>query len=288
MDNRTEISFVCGTYNRLPFLKTMVSSLKKDLSDKDISYEIIIIDGGSNDGTIKWLAKQKDIVSVIQHNRGRWLNKEIEFRSWGYFINLGFKISQSKYICMLSDDCLVLPGSIVNGYKLFEEKLFEGYKIGGVAFYWRNWPEQDKYRIGLTLGDKIFINHGIFLKKALEDVGFADEETYKFYHADGDLCLKLWHKGYEIIDSPDSYIEHCSHLNLKIRKKNNEKQKKDWENYLKKWEGVFYDPIKKNTGGWIVKEYFDSKKTYKKFGITGIKIIFYNYLKKLIKKIKEL
>ena len=278
------ISIVLGTYNRLKFLKLTIKSIRKEFLFSNIEYEIIVIDGGSTDGTIRWLTKQKDIITIIQHNRGKWLNKDIEFKSWGYFINLGFKISQGKYICMLSDDCLVVPGAIVNGYKLFEDKLSKEVKLGGVAFYWRNWPEYNKYWVGLALGNKIFINYGIFLKKAIEDAGFIDEENFRFYHADGDLCLKIWQKGYEIIDSPNSYIEHCSHLNLKIRKKNNEKQKKDLENYLKKWEGIFYDPIKNNTGGCIEKEYIDSKKTYKKFGIIGKKIIFYNYLKKLIKK----
>ena len=48
------------------------------------------------DATIRWLARQKDIVSIIQHNRGKWQGKPIERRSWGYFMNQGFKCARGK------------------------------------------------------------------------------------------------------------------------------------------------------------------------------------------------
>jgi GT2 family glycosyltransferase len=177
---------------------------------------------------------------------------------------------------MLSDDCLVIPGAICNGYKHFEEELNKGTNVGAMAFYWRNWPEQKKYVVGLTFGNKIFVNHGMYLKNALEDVDYIDEESFNFYHADGDLCLKMWKKGYVCIDSPDSFIEHYSHANLSVRTTNFLKQKKDWDKYLSKWDDI-YD-IK--AGGWIEKEYYDVNLTIKKFGNFERK-------KKLIKKIKS-
>ena len=72
-------------------------------------------------------------------------------------MNLGFKIAQGKYICMLSDDCLVVPGAIKNGIKLFDSKISSKNKIGAIAFYWRNWPEQKEYWVGYSFGDKMFV-----------------------------------------------------------------------------------------------------------------------------------
>lgn len=258
------VSIVLGTYNRLHFLKLTLDSIRDEL--KNLPHEIIVIDGGSSDGTLKWLVEQKDVIAIVQHNRGEWQGKKIERRSWGYFMNLGFKCAQGKYVCMLSDDCLVVPGAIINGVNLFEEELCKGNKIGAVAFYWRNWPEQEKYWVGLTLGGKIFVNHGMYLKKALEEVDYIDEETYLFYHADGDLCLKIWQKGYACIDSPDSYIEHYSHANTRVRKSNLQNQKADWNNYLNKWKNIFYDESKNNIGSWIEKEFKDTCLTSAKFG----------------------
>lgn len=251
------LSVVLGTYNRLPFLKIAVESIRAEVSHLEVASEIIVVDGGSTDGTVKWLAKQKDVITIIQHNRGRWRGRDIERRSWGYFMNLGFKCAQGKYVCMLSDDCLVVPGAISNGLGHFEKQIRAGHKIGAAAFYWRNWPEQDKYWVGLTFGNKMFVNHGLYLQEALVSVGYIDEENYFFYHADGDLCLKMWQQGYTCIDSPDSYIEHYSHANLKVRSSNLEKQREDFRTYESKWEPV-YGHVER---AWIEKCYEDPHRT---------------------------
>jgi glycosyltransferase involved in cell wall biosynthesis len=259
------VSVVLGSFNRFRFLRLTIESIRREQSRYQFPMEIIVVDGGSTDGTLKWLVKQKNIITIVQHNRGEWTGKSIERRSWGYFMNLGFKCALGKYVCMLSDDCLVVPGAIKNGVELFEKRLSAGDKIGAVAFYWRNWPEQGKYWVGTTLGNKIFVNHGLYLKEALEKVGYVDEETYSFYHADGDLCLKMWHIGYVCIDSPDSFIEHYSHANLDVRGSNLTKQQDDWAHYLKKWSGIFYQPELNNTGGWLERDYQDTEETAKVF-----------------------
>ncbi len=267
---KSGISVVLGTYNRKIFLKLAVESIRQELQNASFPHEIIIIDGGSTDDTISWLVSQKDIISIIQHNRGTWKGEKIQRKSWGYFMNLGFKCAQFKYICMLSDDCLVVPGTIRNGYDFFEKELSKGSNIGAVAFYWRNWPEQEKYWVGLTLGNKMFVNHGMYQNRAIAEVGYVDEEHYTFYHADADLCLKLWQNGYSVIDSPDSYIEHYGHANRGVRKSNLKGEKQDNDNYLKKWEGIFYYPSNPVRGSWIEKPFHDSAEIFTRFQKPGV------------------
>ena len=266
------ISIVTGTYNRLNFLKLFMDSLRKEMGD--FPYETIIIDGGSTDETLNWLIEQKDIILILQHNRGEWLGKQIERKSWGYFMNLGFKCAQGKYICMLSDDCLIVPGAIINGFNLFEQKLKDGLNIGAVAFYFRDYPDKVKYMVGQAQGNKIYVNHGLYLKKAVEEVGYIDEENYFFYQADTDLALKIWQKGYLIIESPNSYIEHFFHANLDVRRTNEKRKNRDWNNYLKKWDGVFYNKDGNYKNSWIEKEYNDESLTAKKFPNLSLEAIF--------------
>jgi glycosyltransferase involved in cell wall biosynthesis len=257
------VSVVLGTFERLPFLKLTIESLRSELDG--IPHEIIVVDGGSADGTIQWLAAQKDVITIVQHNRGEWRGAQLPRRSWGYFMNLGFRAASSKYVCMVSDDCLLVPGCIRNGVEVFESAAAHGRKVGAAAFYWRNWPEASRYWVGRTLGKKLFVNHGLYLRAAMQEVGFADEESYSFYHADGDLSLKLWDAGYECIDAPQSFVEHFSHANLAVRASNQERQKQDWDTYVARWTGKFHDAGSSFTGDWIELEYRDPTRTAEKF-----------------------
>jgi glycosyltransferase involved in cell wall biosynthesis len=252
------VSVVLGSYNRYPFLRAALESVRTN--GQDFPYEIIVVDGGSTDGSLRYLNKQKDVITIIQHNRGEFRGKKIKRRSWGYFMNLGFKTAQGKYILMISDDCLLVPGALKNGVILFDELLSSGQKIGAMAFYWRNWPDQKEYYVGLTLGMKMMVNHGLFLRSALEEVGWIDEEAYLFYFADGDLCLKIWQGGYSVVDCKTAFVEHFGGLRNGIIN-----IESDWETYLKRWEGIFYNRLQNNSGDRVIQLYDDPYMTFKAF-----------------------
>lgn len=230
------ISVVLGSFNRKAFLKTTIESIRSN--GIDYPYEIIVIDGGSNDGSLAYLAAQKDVVTIIQHNRGKWQGREIERRSWGGFMNLGFKAARGKYICMISDDSLLVPGAVNAGIKCLQDHTEGGKRIGAVAFYWREWPDEEDYKIGLTFGGKMFVNHGLYMRTALEEIGWIDEESYAFYHADGDLCLRLWQAGYEVVDCKKAFVEHFRHANVGLRHDNIEIAASDWKAYNERWGQV--------------------------------------------------
>jgi len=254
MQKDVVVSVVIGSYNRLEFLKATIETVRADITK--IRHEIIIVDGGSNDGSIEWLIAQKDIITILQHNRGEWNGQPIERQSWGYFMNLGFRAASGKYICMLSDDCLVIPGAIKNGITKFNSQLKSGKKVGALAFYWRNWPEQKKYWIGTTYNDTTHVNHGMYLKKALEAINYIDAQAYFFYHADSDICLRLMKAGYTISDSPSSFIEHYSDANAAVRATNMERQQQDWATYLNRW-----DKLREPKHEWIERTYHDPHAT---------------------------
>jgi glycosyltransferase involved in cell wall biosynthesis len=109
---KTQVSVVLGSYNRKRLLKAAIQSIRNN--GISVPYEIIVVDGGSTDGSLRWLIKQKDIINIVQHNRGSSKGQPVERRSWGYFMNLGFKCAQGKFIVMISDDTLLVPGSVMN------------------------------------------------------------------------------------------------------------------------------------------------------------------------------
>lgn len=203
---RGSLSVVLGSYNRLPLITHAIDSIRTDVAD--LSHEIIVVDGGSSDGSLEWLTAQKDIVTIVQHNRGEIHGKPIERRSWGYFMNLAFKAAQGEWVLMLSDDCLLLPGSVPRSLAAVDRARQAGSKVGAVAYHFRNWPPEDRYYVQKTIGGKLTVNHGLFLNQALSEVGYANEEDYVFYKADGDLNLRIWAAGYEVIAAEQAFVEH--------------------------------------------------------------------------------
>lgn len=276
------VSVVLGTYNRRIFLNLTIESIRKELHD--FPHEIIVVDGGSSDGTLNWLARQKDIITIVQHNRGEWMGKTLERRSWGYFMNLGFKCAQGKYVCMLSDDCLVVPGAIRNGYEFFETELAKNERLGAVPFYFTlNYPITVDYVV-IRVGEYIYVNHGLYLKKALAEVDYIDEETYQFYAADVDLCLKIMSSGYAIKACEYSKIIHFSHINEKVRS-TNATILRDSSLLKEKWNHLF-ENSNRDTTAEIIK--LDDSFVFSDFYRISLRLIMVISGVKFVTKLREI
>lgn len=251
-EHKPYISVVIGSYNRLKMIRLCINAVREELKSKKA--EIIVVDGGSTDGTIDWLLEQKDVITLVQHNRGVWRGEKIKRKPWSYFMNLGFKAASGKYVCMLSDDSLIVPGAINNGVDFFENKLAEGLKLGAVAFYFRDYPLRKNYAVAVNVGN-LYVNHGLYLKSAIDEVGYADE-NYHFYFADTDLVLKMKAKGYRCEASRTSFVEHYFEATPEIRSTNNDENKeRDRLRLIDKWRGKAYpekdyDKYRKIVGYW--------------------------------------
>jgi GT2 family glycosyltransferase len=227
------LSIVLGSYNRFAFLVEAIATARA--SSTALPHEIIVVDGGSNDGSIEWLVKQPDVVTIVQHNRVTVDGRTLRRKSWGYFMNLAFKAAQGKYVMMISDDCLVVGQAAVAAVTHADRLAETGRNIGGVAMYYRDWPKESEYYVQRTLGGRLMVNHGLFLRAALESIGWADETTYDFYKADGDMNLRLWEAGYEIVDCPGAFIEHYFDPDEDKRIANSATLQKDREAYAARW-----------------------------------------------------
>ncbi|WP_018148404.1 glycosyltransferase family 2 protein [Henriciella marina] len=215
LDTRPEVSVVLGTLNRRKLLEKCIASVREEL--EGIQGEIIVIDGGSEDRTSEWLVKQKDLITILQHNRYKKGRTSMRRRSWGGFMNMGFRAASADYILMISDDCLLMPGAISNGIRRIEAAKAAGVPVGACAFYFRDWPKEDRYYVQRTIGGNLMLNHGIYTREALEAVNFANEDDYVFYKSDTDLSLKIWRAGFSIIDSPESICEHYVGIEEELR-----------------------------------------------------------------------
>jgi len=247
----SKVSVVLGTLNRLSYLQATVSSIRQ--SALSLPMEIIVVDGGSTDGTLKWLAGQQDVIAIIQHNISFVDGKKVRKKSWGYFMNLGFKVAQGELICMISDDSVLHRDALSKGIETYERMSAAGRKVGAVAFRWRSYPEETNYRVGFTLGNRMFVNHGFYVRDALESVGWLEEEALKFYFADGDVCLKLADHGYEVICGEESFVEHFEIPKQSSPNVSTELVSSEWDVYCERWSKL------KSPDGVLEIGYFDYK-----------------------------
>lgn len=215
---RAEISVVLGSLNRSDLLRIVIDSVRRELDG--LRGEIIVVDGGSTDGSVEWLIRQQDVITIIQHNRFEEDGAKRRRRSWGGFMNMGFRAAAAQNIAMISDDCLLAPGALKAGLDRISEARRSGVPVGGCAFYFRDWPNDSRYFVQRTLGGNLMINHGIYTREALEAAGYANEDDYIFYKADTDLSLKIWQEGFCIVDSPQSICEHYLGVGEALRQSN--------------------------------------------------------------------
>lgn len=233
---RPQVSVVLGSFNRFRLLPHAIASVREQVPD--MQREIIVVDGGSTDGSLEWLTAQQDVITIVQHNRFEADGRRLMRGSWGYFMNLAFRAARADHVLMISDDSVVLPGAIDAGLARFRRLSASGHRIGGVAFYFRNWPGESEYYVQKTLGGRLMVNHGLFAKRALEHVGYIDEDAYLFYKADGDLCLRIWQAGFEIVDAPGAFVEHYLDPGEEVRKENNRLLQHDRRQYFARWSPI--------------------------------------------------
>lgn len=244
--NTPLVSIVLGSFNRKWYLQQTVACLRREL--KTVGGEIIIVEGGSTDGSVEWLVKQKDVILILQHNKGDWRGHPLEQRSWGGFMNLGFKCARGQYILMVSDDVILEAGALASGIQEFESALTAGQKLGALAFPWLEWPTQPKLWIRKVFG-QIYVNHGLFLRAALEQVGWIDE-GFQFYFADFDLCMRLIQAGYQIDISRGARALHNYHANTFLRKNNMDRAQGDKKYLLEKWHPLWQDANPSQLNEW--------------------------------------
>lgn len=113
------LSIVSGTYNRLTHLQNLIESVRRNIP-RGLPYEIILVDGGSTDGTIEWAKNQADI-RLIEHGE---LRGAIQAFSEGGFAARG------KYVILANDDVTFHDGGIIKAIVHLENNP----RCGAVAF----------------------------------------------------------------------------------------------------------------------------------------------------------
>lgn len=60
------VNIILGRYNCRRSVKTTLESVRNN--GMAFPYEIIVVDGGSTDATLDWLIREKEVITIVQHN----------------------------------------------------------------------------------------------------------------------------------------------------------------------------------------------------------------------------
>ncbi|MDI6892697.1 MAG: glycosyltransferase family 2 protein [Actinomycetota bacterium] len=117
-NNTTFLSVVIPTYNEEGRIKETLSHIAKYLGDQHYSHEIIVIDDGSSDNTVKVvkdMCKQQNNISITQNdqNRGK-----------GYSVRRGILQSRGEFI-LFSDADLSTPIEEVEEFLTYLRKDYD-------------------------------------------------------------------------------------------------------------------------------------------------------------------
>ena len=168
------ISVVTGTLNRLKFLPLIIENTVG--SNEEL--ELVLVDGGSNDGTI-------DFIKSLNHDRIKLVEYGKRSYYWHY-MNLGIKESKHEWICQWNDDVILETG--------WNNIIKEITKEDHSDFYLFSWMENNQYVI-IENDLELVMNHGLYNKKIFRDIGMYDT-SYKYYFCDGDMSFRAKSFGY--------------------------------------------------------------------------------------------
>ncbi len=94
-EKRPALSVVIVNYNGLDFLDDCLSSLRAHLSG---AFEVIVVDNGSEDGSVEWMKKHHSWVRLIRSVRN------LGFTGGN---NLGAQLARGEYLLLLNTDTVV-------------------------------------------------------------------------------------------------------------------------------------------------------------------------------------
>ena len=180
-----EISIVSGTYNRLNHLKRMVQSVRKSIGN--LAYEIVLVDGGSNDGTIAWCKKQGDVVLIEQ---GELVGAIRAF-------NAGCWKARGRYVAILNDDIEVVGGTLKKAHKYLEchpqcgQVAFENRPTKNAAQHRADYSHSYGYLYGQCCLTRGWVGN---------TAGWwgPPSEGLHTYGGDSRLGMRIWEMGYTV------------------------------------------------------------------------------------------
>lgn len=233
-------SIILLTYNQLNYTKLCIESIKK-FTPKN-SYEIIVVDNNSIDGTVDWLKNQTDL-NIIYNN---------ENKGFPAGCNQGVSIAKGDNILFLNNDTIVTPqwldnlntalysnddigavGCVSNSCSNLQQINVDYKNINNMLDFAKNFNKSDSTKWDLRVK---LIGYCYLVKKSILDkIGVFDERFSPGNYEDDDLSFRLLQNKYKLLLCTDVFIHHFGSVSFKSNPKFTEVFFKNQAKINEKW-----------------------------------------------------
>ncbi len=209
MKNYT-VSVIVPNFNGEKLLeKNLPVILKAKENVHNNMIEVIVVDDGSYDGSIKLVASKFPLVKLIKHRTNRGFSASV---------NTGARAAKGDYLCLLNSDVVPENNFLESVFSHFQNPKIFAVSLNEIGdFAWARGSFIDGF-IGHTAGSKTLVPHdtfwvsggsGVFRRSVWMKLGGMDEKLLSpFYWEDVDLCYRALKRGYKLIWEPNAKIEH--------------------------------------------------------------------------------
>ena len=203
------ISVVVPTYNRLPILQKSITALEKQkLTDEKIDgYEILLVDDGSTDRTLAWLAENKERLPRVKI-------LEQEHQGAAAARNLGVQKARGDTIIFIDSDLVVTESflqchadALVKGEQdLKSDRLF----TYGAVINTNNFedPTSEPYKLTDFSAAYFATGNVAIARKWLIEAGLFDTEFQLYGWEDLELGVRLKKLNLKLIKCPEAMGYH--------------------------------------------------------------------------------
>ncbi len=250
-----DISFIIVNWNTRDLLQNCLDSIIK--TAESLTYEIIVVDNASTDGSAEMLVEKYPQVRMIanRENRGFGAN------------NQGFAVMKGKYALLINTDAVLTNGAARKLWPL--RKLTPTPRLSAASCsmpteanrirrrvsdmvdpcrqhvasrtsFSRKYPSK-RYEHTVPLEVDSAIGACMMIRKsALDNVAFFDER-YFFFFEETDLAYAMRRAGWRVYQVPDALIYHLQGQSIGRNARSRIEFYRSRYQFLRKWHnGVYY------------------------------------------------
>lgn len=210
-------SIIILSYNTITMLQMCIESIHG--FTKPYTYELIVVDNASHDGSVEWLKEQKDIKCIF--NR--------ENKGFPIGCNQGMEIATGSEILLLNSDVIVTPRWL----EQLKIALYSSEKIGAVSCLTNKCSNMQQIPVPYNTNDIDIdglmafaeqFNHSdsskwlpyytlvgfcmLFRTSLYREIGGLDEIFTPGNFEDDDYSIRIRMAGYQLLLCQDTFIHH--------------------------------------------------------------------------------